>query len=709
MKKLFLFTLLLSFAGTTSTLGQEKELRPEDYLNPEIYPERINNLQWIPGKNKVSYLEKNNLIVHDVKKDEADTVLSANNLSEAIEKEGVKNTKRFPQISWKNDKAFTFNYKNKIFQYDLDEKKARILNRYEDDAEKTDIHGPTQNIAYTIGQNLYLSIDNEKIQVTNDTVEGIVNGVAVHRREFGISKGTFWSNSGRYLAYYHMDESMVTNYPLVDITKRIAQVENTRYPMAGMTSHQVRVAVFDTKTKSTVYLETQGKKDAYLTNITWGPGDKYIYIAELNRDQNHMHLNKFDAKTGKFIQTLFEEKNERYVEPENPLYFIPGNSNEFLWFSERDGYQHLYHYNTDGNLIKQLTKGEWVVQGIEGFADNGKEVIIYATKNSPLNHDVFRVQLKNGKLTQAVEAKGTHDVKVNQEGDLIDTYTSLDMGSMYSVIDRKGKTLVTLLADKDPMSNYKLGDIEVGSLQAADGTKLYYRLIKPADFDPGKNYPAFVYVYGGPHAQLVSNRYQGGAGFFLNYMASQGFVVFTLDNRGSANRGFEFESIIHRNLGDIEVADQMEGIKYLQSLNFVDTNRIGVDGWSYGGFMTISMKLKHPGTFKVACAGGPVTDWKYYEVMYGERYMDTPQDNPEGYEKASLLNKADQLEGRLMIVHGTSDPTVVWQNSQQFVKKCIEEGKLLDYFIYPGHGHNVRGKDRVHLFRKIEQYFKTHL
>ncbi|HKK09594.1 MAG TPA: prolyl oligopeptidase family serine peptidase, partial [Bacteroidales bacterium] len=422
-----------------------------------------------------------------------------------------------------------------------------------------------------------------------------------------------------------------------------------------------------------------------------------------------MHLNQFDAKTGDFKKNLFEEQNERYVEPENPLYFIPGEPDEFLWFSERDGFQHLYHYNTEGELVKQLTKGNWLVQGIVDFTRDGKEVIFYATKNSPLNHDVFKLQIKNGKITQVFEKEGTHFVKVNQNGNFIDTYTSLDMGMEYAVISKKGKTLLTLLTDKDPMADYNLGEIEVSSLKAEDGTELYYRLIKPADFNPEKKYPVFVYVYGGPHAQLVSNRYQGGAGLFLNYMASQGYVVFTLDNRGSADRGFEFESVIHRNLGDIEVQDQMEGIKYLQSLNFVDTNRIGVDGWSYGGFMTISMKLKYPETFKVACAGGPVIDWKYYEVMYGERYMDTPQDNPEGYEKASLLDKADQLEGRLMIIHGTNDPTVVWQNSQQFVKKCVEEGKLLDYFIYPGHGHNVRGKDRVHLFRKIEQYFKTHL
>ena len=706
MKKLFLTSFLFFFTGLSLVLAQKKELKLEDYLNRDIYPERMNNLQWVADNDAVSYIENNKLVLHDLKKDNTDTILSVDDFSNNPE---LSELKRFPQISWESDNLFSFKQKNKIFRFSISGKKAELLNQYDEDAEKTDIHSSTKNVAYTIGQNLFVSVDGEKIQVTNDSVEGIVNGAAVHRREFGISKGTFWSNTGRYLAYYHMDESMVTNYPLVNTSARVAEVENTRYPMAGMISHQVRVAVFDTETQTTVYLDTQGEKDAYLTNITWGPEDKFIYVAELNRDQNHMHLNQFDARTGKFTKTLFEEQNERYVEPENPLYFIPGEPDEFLWLSERDGFQHLYHYNTEGKLLKQLTKGNWLVQGVVDFIRDGKEVVFYATKNSPLNQDVFKLQIKNGKITQVTEKEGTHYVKVNQDGDFIDTYTSLNMGREYAVISKKGKTMLTLLTDKDPMEEYNLGEIEVSSLTAEDGTELYYRLIKPADFDPTKKYPVFVYVYGGPHAQLVSNSYQGGAGLFLNYMASQGYVVFTLDNRGSADRGFEFESVIHRNLGDIEVQDQMEGIKFLKSLHYVDTTRIGVDGWSYGGFMTISMKLDYPGTFKVACAGGPVIDWKYYEVMYGERYMDTPQDNPEGYEKSSLLNKVDQLEGRLMIIHGTNDPTVVWQNSQQFVKKCVEQGKLLDYFIYPGHGHNVRGKDRVHLFKKIEQYFKTHL
>ena len=351
-----------------------------------------------------------------------------------------------------------------------------------------------------------------------------------------------------------------------------------------------------------------------------------------------------------------------------------------------------------------------MVQGIIGNDEKSEHLYFYATKNSPLNRDIFRVNITNGKIKQVSTEEGTHQVKLSGDGKrLIDQYTAMEMGRNYTITDQDGKVLNTLLTDADPMKNYKLGEITTGTVNAEDGTDLYYRLIKPVDFDAEKKYPALIYVYGGPHAQLVTNSYHAGAGFFLNYMAAQGYVVFTLDNRGSANRGFEYESTIHRRVGELETADQMLGVEFLKNLSYVDTARIGVDGWSYGGFMTISMMLKHPGTFKAGCAGGPVTDWKYYEVMYGERYMDTPQQNKEGYEQASLLSKAGKLDGRLLIIHGTSDPVVVWQHSQQFLNACIEEGTLPDYFIYPGHEHNVRGKDRVHLFKKITQYFENFL
>jgi len=458
-----------------------------------------------------------------------------------------------------------------------------------------------------------------------------------------------------------------------------------------------------------VFLKTDGPKDQYLTTVTWGPEGKYIYIALLNRDQNHLKLNKYDATTGDFIKTLFEENNSKYVEPEHPLYFNPENPSEFIWFSERNGYNHLYLFNIEGKLLKQLTNGEWVVTEFLGFYDKDK-IYFKSTKDSPLQQNIYSLNLKDDKLFRVSPDHGTHTARISKDGKyIIDIFSNNEISRQYSLLNNKGKTIRIIKKDKQPLKDYQLGEMLVFDLKAPDGTILYSRLIYPTDFDRSKRYPVIVYVYGGPHAQLVTDSWLGGAGLFLNYMASQGYFIFTLDNRGSANRGQDFEQAIFRNCGSIEVEDQMVGVNYLKTLPYIDTTRIGVDGWSYGGFMTTSLMLKQPTTFKVGVAGGPVIDWQYYEVMYGERYMDTPKSNPEGYKKASLLNYISQLQGKLLLIHGTNDPTVVWQHSLLFLQKAIQSGKQMDYMVYPGHGHGVRGKDRLHLNTKIADYFKDNL
>jgi dipeptidyl-peptidase-4 len=528
--------------------------------------------------------------------------------------------------------------------------------------------------------------------------------------EFGINKGIFWSPQGDRVAYYRKDESMVADYPLVDVTTRIAELDNEKYPMAGMSSHEVTLGVFNPEQETTVFMGTGTPADHYLTSVTWDPSGDYIYIALLNRDQNHLKLNKYDAATGILVKTLFEEKHEKYVEPEHPLYFLESQPDQFIWFSERDGWDHLYLYNTEGELIKQLTSGEWVVTRYLGEDLKGKTIYFNATKDSPIESNGYSMNLKNGKITRLTPDHGSHSVQPASSGKyFLDSYSSTDVAREYKLINQKGQTVRVIKENKDPLSDYNLGEMEIFTVKADDGTDLYCRLIKPNDMEAGKKYPVYFYVYGGPHSQLVSDSWLGGSGIFQQYMAQQGYVVFTMDNRGTANRGLAFEQATFRNLGTIEIADQMKGVDYLKSLDFVDPDRIGVDGWSYGGFMSISLKLRKPGVFKAACAGGPVIDWKYYEVMYGERYMDTPETNPEGYQTASLLNYVDQLEGDLLVIHGTKDPTVVWQHSLAFVQECVESGKQLDYFVYPGHGHGVGGKDRLHLRTMIKNFFDEHL
>jgi dipeptidyl-peptidase-4 len=473
--------------------------------------------------------------------------------------------------------------------------------------------------------------------------------------------------------------------------------------MAGQKSEEPRVVIYNVKSKKTVYINPRGAKDDYFTNLTFTPDEKYIVVAEVNRDQNHMWLNVYDAKSGRFVKTLFEETNEKWIEPEHPAYFH-SNSNDFIWISERDGFNNLYLYDFNGKLIKKLTENKFVVKDILEISPDKKFVYYSATGTNPTNTMVYRVDMQ-GNNELITKEEGTHTFLLSSNGIYyFDAFSSLTIPYKATIYTNSGKMTKLLMVSNEKLEEYNVGTTEIGTLKGKDGSDLYYRFIKPSNFDPTKKYPVLVYVYGGPHAQMVTNSWLAGANLWMHWMANQGYLVFTLDNRGSGERGFAFESQIHRHLGDVEMEDQLTGVEFLKSLPYVDGNRLAVHGWSFGGFMTTSLMLRQPGTFKVGVAGGPVTDWKYYEIMYGERYMDRPEQNKEGYEKASLLNHAQNLKGDLLLIHGTIDDVVVMQHNYALVKKFVELGIHMDFFPYPMHKHNVIGKDRAHLMEKVLNY-----
>ena len=564
--------------------------------------------------------------------------------------------------------------------------------------------------------------------------EGIVYGESVHRNEFGIDGGIFWSPKEDKMAFYRMDESMVGLYPLTQTDDREATVKWVRYPMAGMTSHQVTLGVYCPETHETVYLKTNQKPgheadsmalslndpEHYLTCVTWRPDGKQIFIAELNRLQNYMELNVYDAVTGDFVQTLFTQSHPKYVEPENPLYFLPGSNDQFIWQDERDGYNHLYLYDLRDvksqqplQPRKQLTQGAWVVTELMGADPKGKELYFMCTAQSAKQRHLYSINLKSGKLTQITTEPGLHSVKLSPDyTECYDTYTNPTTPRVCQLINLRNRRTQVLYTAANPFEGYWRPEVEVGTLKSADGeTDLYYRLVKPRGLDDkaGKKYPVVVYLYNGPHAQLVTDGYEFGLPGWDAYMAQQGYAVFTIDGRGSSNRGLEFEQAIWHQLGKAESADQLQGVKYLQSLSWIDTERIGIYGWSYGGFMTTYMKLNYPEIFKVGVCGGPVLDWSRYEVMYGERYMGTPQNNPQGYADNCMISQAGKLQGKLLIIHDDQDETVVPQMSMQFLKQSVVSGTYPDFMLYINHPHNVRGKDRVHLLTRIARYFEDNL
>lgn len=704
MKKILLSVVLLT--ATLNSFSQKSTLTLKDAVLNQFRtfgPERINSFSWIPASEEYSFLSK-----------KADTLYKSNpkltansvvfTLADLNASANLK-LSNLMGISWLNQQELLIIDGTRSLAYNYQTKKASVIQTIPDDAQNNLLHESSGAIAYTIENNVFVqNKSGAKLKVTSHSDKNIVAGQSIARNEFGISGGLFWSSNGQYLAFYEKDESEVHDYPLLDINKTPGEVMLIKYPMAGQKSERPKVGIFSLGTQKTVYISPKGDSDDYLTNVVFTPDNKYVLIAELNRDQNHYYLNVYDVQTGAFVKTLLEEQNEKWVEPEFPAFFPTEASNNFIWISEKDGFNNLYYYDFNGKLIKQLTANKFVVKEILTARKNGKEIYFTATGNNATNTLVYKVDL-SGKQQLITATDGTHSFMINDAGTYYaDSYSSNKIAQHVELFTGSGKKAKLLLNSKDKLGSVAIGTAEIGSIIGKDGSKLYTRLIKPSNFDPTKKYPVMVYVYGGPHAQMITNSWLDGANLWMYWMAEQGYLVFTLDGRGSANRGFAFESQIHRRLGDVEMEDQLSGVDYLKSLPYVDANRLAVHGWSFGGFMTTSLMLRQPDVFKVGVAGGPVTDWKYYEAMYGERYMDRPEQNIEGYKNASLLNHAANLKGDLLLIHGTIDDVVVMQHNYALVKKFVDLGIQMDFFPYPMHKHNVSGKDRVHLIEKVLTY-----
>lgn len=703
MKKNILLSLSLIFV-LGGAFAQQK-LTIEDAVMQQyrkFAPESMSFFKWVPNTDCYTYLPgyinlKKASFTNTKEKD----WFTIKEVNKAL---GSK-MNWFQGFEWKNENEFWLNDGKNFYLFNTVTKDGKTIASLSDDAENSTFSEASENIAYTRLNNLYIQgADGAKIKVTLDEDKNIVSGQAIARSEFGITNGIFWSPNGKRLAFYQKDESKVHDYPLMDNSAYPAELNSIKYPMAGQPSENPRVGIYDMATKNTVFISPRGNSEDYLTNLSWTPDNKYVLIAEVNRGQNTMSLDIYDALTGKFIRTLLEEKNDKWIEPEHPAFFPSDKSNNFVWVSEKSGYNNLYYYDFNGKLIKQLTNNEFVCKDILGARENGTNIFFSATGPNGMNTLAYSVDL-NGKQKLITSSEGSHSIEISTDGQYIfDEYSTSTIPSKALVYTVKGKKEKTLLTGTNKYKGTDIGTTEIGELTAKDGTKLFSRMIKPKNFDASKKYPVLVYVYGGPHAQMITNSWMSGASLWMHWMADQGYIIFTLDNRGSGERGFAFESQIHRQLGTVEMEDQMTGVDYLKSLSYIDENRLAVHGWSFGGFMTTSLMLRHAGIFNVGVAGGPVTDWKYYEAMYGERYMDTPEENPEGYKKASLLTHADKLEGDLLLISGTVDPVVVMQHSFSLVQQFVKLGIQMDFFPYPMHEHNVRGKDRVHLMEKVLTY-----
>lgn len=590
-------------------------------------------------------------------------------------------------------------------------------------AQAQDFNSVSRALAYVKDNQLHvIDAHGNDHQLTTDGSREIVYGQSVHRNEFGITGGLFWNHDGTRLAFYRMDQSMVSDYPQVDIPEldwkpsngqsRMAKADPDKYPMAGETIHKVTVGVYDLATNKITYLAAGDPTDRYFSNISWAPDNKTLYMFELNRDQNDCRLMSYNTITGQPIAEIYHETDSKYVEPLHPITFIPWDNNKFILWSQKDGYMHLYLYNKEGKALRQLTKGKYVVLDLLGFDTKNKRIFIESNACSPIQKNLFAIDFASGKQTLLdVNGKGWHSGSLSKSGNyIVDNYQTPDIPRNIAIVNTTNGKSISYFKAANPWQGYTVPTYECGSIKAADSvTDLYYRMVKPLNFNPNKKYPTIVYVYGGPHAHNVDARWHYSSRGWETYMAEHGYLLFILDNRGSEHRGKEFEQVTFRHLGQEEMKDQMEGVKFLKSLPYVDAQRLGIHGWSFGGFMTINLMTTYPDVFKVGVAGGPVIDWKWYEAMYGERYMDTPEANSQGYAACSLLPKAKNLKGKLEIIIGLNDPVVVPQHAFSFLKACIAAGTQPDFFVYPGEPHNMRGHQSVHLHERISQYFFDYL
>ncbi|MCQ2174657.1 MAG: prolyl oligopeptidase family serine peptidase [Bacteroidales bacterium] len=541
--------------------------------------------------------------------------------------------------------------------------------------------------------------------------EGIVYGEHVSRNEFNCDRGVIPCPGGRGLvAVYRKDERQVGTFPLVNVGQE-NRLKEIRYPMAGAPSEKLELCVCDFfgNILSTLKI-TDFTDERYLTNVSWGPDGKYIFVQVLDREQHHMRLNQYRADNGKFVRTILTEENDAWVEPLDPIHFVKGSYKFIYRTDNRDSFRSLYLCDTLGN-IRRITQCN---ADVEYCGNDGRFVYYTSHEISPVQCQLMRVKIgsrKSGTPQRLTTEPGWHVIQMSQDCTrFIDTYSSLDNPGTVKFKTADGKLVRVLDQAKNPLAGFAQCEVETGTVKSADGRyDNWYRLVKPLNFDPDRKYPLIHYVYGGPHSQMVTDSWLAQIRMWEMLMAQKGFLVYIQDNRGTMNRGAEYEKAINRQCGRVEMEDQVAGIRELISRGFVDTDRIGVMGWSYGGFMSISLVTGYPEIYKAAAAGGPVIDWKWYEVMYGERYMDTPESNPEGYRATSLMNRTSCLARPLLICQGAVDDTVLWLNSLSFVEKCVEEGIPLDYFPYPVSKHNMSGKARAHLYAKLADWFTDKL
>ncbi len=601
-----------------------------------------------------------------------------------------------------------------LFLYDLTTESFRELTLSKEEQSNVQFSPDGSKIGFVRSNDLVvLDLDSVKeTRLTNDGAEHVLNGHFdwVYEEEFSIIDGWRWSPDGKSIAYWQLDENRVPKYFLWNYEPQHAESTETRYPQPGDPNSIVKIGIVSLETAKTVWVDLGANDDIYIPRIYWTPKSNSLFIERLNRAQNTLEMLAADPLSGT-TKILFTEKDDAWIDIYDDMTFLP-STNQFIWSSERDGYKHLYLYDMDGKLVRQITKGEWEIDFLNGVDEKNKLIYFTATKKSLLEKHFYVIGFGGLGLQQLTKEEGTHTINLSPDYQyFIDRYSTIVQPPkqvLYSASD----SLIRVLEDNpmDILKEYSMGEANFFTFKTSDGVELYCSMVKPLAFEQAKKYPVLFDVYGGPGSQTVGNVWGGSDYLWHQMFAQKGYIVVSVDNRGTGFRGKAFKQITYKNLGKWEVNDYIETAKYLGSLPYIDNNRIGIWGWSYGGYVTLQTMCLGADFFKTGVAVAPVTHWMYYDDIYTERYMSTPKENPAGYSESAPINHASQLKGNLLIVHGTSDDNVHWQNTITMVDSLIKANKQFETAFYPGKDHSIRGGvTRQQLFTKITEFILKNL
>ena len=731
-KSLMVVTLaaLLAFSSVPARAQEHpqerKALTVDAIYGPlmgRLFKDYPSGLRWLPKSDRFSFIKRNGkngtavLVVENARNGKQKTILSSKELTYITD---AKDTLRIPLSSYRwlpDESGLLFTFEGDIWLYSLKQKHLRRLTRTEAPEEEIQIAPNSRLISFVRNNDLYvLNLQSGlETRLTTDGSETILNGKLdwVYQEELvgrGIFRGHWWSPDSRHIAYLQFDESNVPQYPLVDWMPYHPTVEMMHYPKAGDPNPVVKLGVVSVESPKTIWMDTGDNPDVYIPRVYWLPNSKQVAFMRLDRLQQHLEFFFADISTGNARKVL-EEKDPYFINVGDFVYFFK-KKNQFIWGSETTGYRHLYIYDYQGKLVKQLTHGEWLVDAFLGVDRSEKWVYFTATEKSIVERHLYRVKTNGSGFKRLSRQEGTHSIRLSPSGSYyIDNYSNLLTPYLLTVHKTNGKKLRELARCRVDLAkefNIRLPEIFTFKGETT-GLTYYASMIKPPHFNPRKKYPVLIYVYGGPHAQVIRNAFGYTRYLWHLMMAQKGFIVFSMDNRGSWGRGHDWEKQVYRQLGKLELMDQLEGVAYLKKQPYVDANRIGIWGWSYGGYMTL-YALTHADVFRTGVSVAPVTDWRDYDTIYTERYMGLPQENEEGYRNSSPVFFADSLKGMLYLIHGTGDDNVHFQNSVQMADALIDAGKMFHFMMYPQQKHGIAARaDRIHLFKLITHFLEEHL